>query len=421
MILMPVKKSEPNLKNKDERLLILGVDIDNDLYRKTGISGPLLGRVQNLSAASQFALADPQDTDGNAMFYSVKLYDSLKEKDYEVEIATITGSEREGYDADKEIARQLDIVLGRYKADACIFVTDGASDDRVLPIVESRIRINGVRVVKVKQAENIENAYFTILEKLKEPHYAKIVFGLPGILFLLVALSFLLGAGWIPPVIIIGAYLMVKGFGFEDMLINSFRGFGFSAERSSFVFYLGSLLFLVAAIFVGVGSYAQELKVTSDSFLAISYGIEGFMLIIPIMLSLYIAGRFIDMRRTKYYFKSLKYGSYMGAAAVFWILTYSFIAWIIGQIYFSQLVDYIVIGVIIEAAIASSLNLIKRRELRKKRFKDKEVINELGALIGKVASVDVKNGRLVINTSFGNPIVYGIDRIVDVSDKVIIR
>ncbi|MCL5100712.1 MAG: DUF373 family protein, partial [Candidatus Marsarchaeota archaeon] len=109
-------------KDKEERILVLAVDIDNDLYRKTNISGPLIGRVQNLNGASQLALADPQDTDANTMFEAVKIYDELKKDGYTVNVATITGSEKEGYDADREIARQLELVLESTKSDGCVFV-----------------------------------------------------------------------------------------------------------------------------------------------------------------------------------------------------------------------------------------------------------------------------------------------------------
>ena len=163
-----------NVKDRSERILVLAVDIDNDLYRKTKIGGPLMGRVQNLNGATQLALADPEDTDSNAMFEAVRIYDELKEKGNEVNVATVTGSEREGYDADREIARQLELVLEQYRADSCVFVTDGASDKRVLPVIQSRIKINSVKIVTLKQAEALENTYFTVLEKLKEPHYSRI-------------------------------------------------------------------------------------------------------------------------------------------------------------------------------------------------------------------------------------------------------
>ncbi|MCL5008665.1 MAG: DUF373 family protein, partial [Candidatus Marsarchaeota archaeon] len=129
------------LKKEEERVLVLVADIDNDLYRKTRISGPLLGRVQVLNGATQLALADPEDTDSNAMFQAVKLHDDLRKDGYAVNVAAITGSEDEGYEADREIIRQLELALERYRADSCVFVTDGAGDNRILPLVEAREKV----------------------------------------------------------------------------------------------------------------------------------------------------------------------------------------------------------------------------------------------------------------------------------------
>ncbi|MEM3247905.1 MAG: DUF373 family protein [Candidatus Micrarchaeaceae archaeon] len=408
-------------KAKDERLLVLAVDIDNDLYRKTGISGPIVGKVQNLNAATQLSLADPEETDANTMFQAVKLYDELKKEGYFVNVATITGAETEGYEADREIARQLELVLAEYKADACIFVTDGASDKRVLPLVESRVKINGVRYVKMKQAENLENTYFTLLEKLKEPHYARIVFGIPALLLLLFALSYLLGLGWEAPVAIIGIYLAIKGFGMEDALLNSFRGFGFSIDRISFVFYLGSLLFLIASIFLGYGNYAAQASVTSNPTLLWLYAIEGFLVLLPIVLIMYLIGRIIDARNSRYIFRNFKYGMYVGSSIILWVMLYAFVAWIIGQIYFGQFLLFVVLAIIIGVAISFFTGYLRRKLLKTKRLVGKLVVNELGALIGKIAGVNTKRGIITINTSFGNKINYTIDRITDISDKVVIK
>ena len=170
-----------------ERVLVLNVDIDNDLYRKTKISGPLIGRIENLKAASKLALADPQDSDSNAMFEAVRKYDELKRQRVSVSVATVTGAEKEGYVADTELSRQIDMVIERVKADSCILVTDGSSDARVVPLLKNRLKIDSVDIVRMKQAEALENTYFTVLEKLKEPHYARIVFGIPAVLLLLFA------------------------------------------------------------------------------------------------------------------------------------------------------------------------------------------------------------------------------------------
>jgi putative membrane protein len=411
---------EIKMKNKDktQRLLVLTADIDNDLYKKTRISGPVLGRVQNLSAANQLILADPEETDANAIFQAVKLYDELKEGGYLVNVATITGSETEGYEADREIARQLELVLKNYKADACIFVTDGASDNRVLPIIESRLKINAVKTVTMKQSEKLENTYFVVLDKLKDPHYARILFGIPAMLLLLFALSYYFGLGWEIPVLLIGIYLAIKGFGIEDMIISSFRGFGFSLDRLSFVFYLSAIIFFLASLFVAYGNYATFSQLDSPSVAA--YTIEGFLLLIPLSLMLYLVGRIFDITGKKYMFRSFKYGNYIGSSVIFWIIAYSFSAWIIGQIYFSQFINYTITAIILGIAISLITRTLKTNAIKSRRLKGKTVINELGALIGKVNKIDSRKGMMQINTGFGNNITYSIDRIVDVSDKVVI-
>jgi putative membrane protein len=408
-------------KEKEERLLVLAVDVDNDLYRKTGITGPVVGRVQNLNAATQLSLADPEETDANTMFQAVKLYDELKKEGYTVNVATITGSEKEGYIADREVARQLELVLDQYKADACIFVTDGASDNRVLPIIESRVKINSVKIVTMKQAEKFENTYFAILEKLKEPHYARIIFGIPALLLLLFAISYAIGTGWELPVALIGIYLILKGFGLEDALLDSFKGFGFSIDRMSFIFYLSSIIFFVASLFIAAGNYYAEESITNSPLLVWAYTIEGFLLLLPISFVLYLIGRIIDVKGRKYLFRGLNYGMYIGSTIIFWVLIYSFVAWLIGQIYFGQFLLYTIIAIFLGIGISILTGHLRKKALSKRKVKGKLVVNELGAMIGKAAGIDVKKGVIVVTTSFGTQISYKVDRIVEISDKVIIR
>src|SRR3989338_3376930 len=125
------------MAGKEKRILVMSVDVDDDLYKKAGIKGPVIGRNENLAAASKLALADPTDSDANTIFESVKSFDSLKAEGYEVFIATLTGDSRLGILADREVARQLDSVLLKFKSDSCIFISDGASDEQILPIVQS--------------------------------------------------------------------------------------------------------------------------------------------------------------------------------------------------------------------------------------------------------------------------------------------
>jgi putative membrane protein len=407
------------LKKEEERVLVLVADIDNDLYRKTRISGPLLGRVQVLNGATQLALADPEDTDSNAMFQAVKLHDDLRKDGYAVNVAAITGSEDEGYEADREIIRQLELALERYRADSCVFVTDGAGDNRILPLVEARVKVNSIKLVVVKQSAGLESTYFTVLEKLKEPHYARIIFGIPALVILLFAVSYVLGAGWEIPAALIGLYLLVKGFGLENAFLESFRGFGFSIDRMSFVFYAAAIVFIASSFLIGLGNYTSELSV--NYAIAAAYGIEGFLLLLPVAMVLYLIGRIIDTKSRRYLFRNFRYGIYIGSSIIVWVLMFSFVEWIAGQIYFSQFVDFAALAVIIGVGVSSAAGFMRNRVIRKRKLKDKLVVNELGALIGKVGGIDMKRGRFVINTSFGNPVNYNIDRIVEISDKVVVK
>ena len=240
-------------------------------------------------------------------------------------------------------------------------------------------------------------------------------------LLLLFAISYAIGTGWELPVGLIGLYLIIKGFGLEDALLNSFKGFGFSIDRMSFVFYLSAIVFFVASLFIAGGNYFAESSITSNQLTIWAYAIEGFMLLLPISLILYLIGRIIDVKGRRYIFKGLNYGMYIGSTIIFWVLIYSFVAWIIGQIFFGQFLLYTIIAIIIGIAISYLTSYLRKEAIRKKRIKDKLVVNELGALIGKAAEVDIKKGLVFINTSFGTKIAYKIDRIVDISDKVIIR
>ena len=124
------------------------------MYRKTRITGPVTGRADNLMAAGKLALADPQDTDANAMFEAVRKYDELK-KDGDLGLDSHDNRSREGGLCGRcgMLARQIELMVERFKSDACVLVTDGKSDARVLPLLQTRLKVNSVDMVRMKQAE----------------------------------------------------------------------------------------------------------------------------------------------------------------------------------------------------------------------------------------------------------------------------
>lgn len=404
-----------------ERLLVLAVDADNDLYRKTRITGPVIGRQDNLKAAAKLALADPSDPDANTMFEAVKKFDELKKKGYAVQVATITGAEKEGFDADRELSRQIDIVIDRFKSDACVLVTDGKSDTRVVPLLKNRIKLNSVDILRIKQAEQLENTYFTVLEKLKEPHYARIVFGIPAVLFILFALSYYFNLGWELPVVLIGIYLVIKASGFEDSMSNSFRGLGFSIDRLSFVFYIGSLVFFIIGMIVGYGNYASLVGTTNNQLTLVSAAIQGFLIIFPVSMVLYLIGRVMDLENRHMRYRAITQGTYVGYALIVLSLLYITSSWFVGQIYFWQFIVYSIIAIAFGYGVSKFSASLRKSAIKRARLKEKNVINDIGAYIGKIKEVDSRHGMIFVKTDYGSIIKYDIDRITSVADRVMIR
>ena len=58
------------------RTLELTVDRDNDLGVKAGIRGPVIGRKPTLTAALRLGIADPEESDTNAILGALHHHDS---------------------------------------------------------------------------------------------------------------------------------------------------------------------------------------------------------------------------------------------------------------------------------------------------------------------------------------------------------
>jgi putative membrane protein len=208
-----------------ERTLVLCVDRDDDLGSKAGIQTPLIGREQNINAAVGLALKDPEEPDANAIFEAIRIYDRLmessqnKEPRSECQIATIAGSELGDVGADKTLVAELIQVLNNFSASEVILVSDGFADEAVLPLVQSRVPVSSVRRITVRHSESIEESMWLLSRYVKmlfeNPRYSRIVLGLPGVLLIIVAALYMLdwiGYSWIAFLIVLGGFLVVKGF-----------------------------------------------------------------------------------------------------------------------------------------------------------------------------------------------------------------
>jgi len=238
-----------------EKILILNVDRDNDVGVKAKVKTPIIGRESVLKSAEKLLLNDPEEADGNAMFAAIKIYDKLKEKEVEVEVAVITGSERGGVDADLELDRQLTEVLKVFPADKVILVTDGYSEEEIISIVSSKKPILSIHRIVVKHSKSIEETYAVIGRYIKmlwtESPYKQYFIGIPGIIMLLfgiLSLFKLTEVATIYSLIIIGIALIVKGMGIDEY-ISSLKQAHFY-EYVKLVTYLGSISAMLTGIYL---------------------------------------------------------------------------------------------------------------------------------------------------------------------------
>ncbi len=149
------------------RTLVLCVDRDDDIGVKTGIKGPLIGREENLAAAMKLGLADPEDADVNTVLAAIAIYDEQIKAGKEAEVATITGDVRVGTISDGVLTSQLEQVIEETRPSGAFLVSDGAEDEYIYPMIASRLRIDHVRRVFIRQSPALESTYYMLAKAMK--------------------------------------------------------------------------------------------------------------------------------------------------------------------------------------------------------------------------------------------------------------
>ncbi len=206
-------------------LLVLCVDLDDDLGRKTGLETPVIGRDAVEDAAVALATADPEDSDVNVLFEGIHLHDDLP--DEEIEVAAVTGLDGSDVAANRKVGEEVDTVLARISASKdvrAIVVTDGAQDESVLPVIRSRVTIDSVRRVVVRQAQDLESMYYTIKQVLDDPETRGTILVPLGILLLIYPLAIIADQLGLPGAVfgftsgLLGLYVLGRGLGVERLL-----------------------------------------------------------------------------------------------------------------------------------------------------------------------------------------------------------
>ncbi len=286
------------------RLLVLNVDRDDDLGRKTGIRAPVLGREEMLRAATALAIADPEEADANGMFAAIKEYDEISNRklEYDAEevfVGAVTGHIREGVFADNAVAQQFDELMSQTKCDAVILVSDGNEDEHVLPILQTRVKVNGVRRVIVKQARTLEGA-LGLFNRLIHDQKLQRRFFLPlaillfaaGAAILLKRPELFVASG----LFLAAVYIMVQVLNLDRPLGGLMHGISVSLRAGKLSLFASVIAFLVvlAGGFITVGQVEPASKVGTARY-SVLFAQSMFWYIVG-AVSMIIIGRGMDRK-----------------------------------------------------------------------------------------------------------------------------
>ncbi len=400
------------------KTLIIVVDIDDDLGRKAHIRGPLIGEKAVVEAATKLALSDPEDADANALFKAAKIYRDSKKKGKKVEIVALTGDKSLGLAATKRVASQLDTVLKEIDANSAFLVSDGVSDEVVLPLIESRLRLDGVDIVYVKQAKELEKTYFLLVEKLKDPTFAKYIFGIPAVLILLLSAMYLFSIPWQYLGFILGTWLLIKGFGIEEKM---FEFFSFKEEDPGHLRIVSTTIFLTFLFIAFLASYFEYKERISvvEPLKAYIYSIDVFANFMGLFLFVVLILRLFNNYMKGNIYRTFNTMNYLITLIAILIVVKVAFKWILNDSapYFTfEETLYISIGTFIGSYISYNyLRGLKKAVVTNTDLHGYEVYNIHGDYVGLISKKDER--FFTVKNQLGKKEEIPLDKIIDIDDN----
>jgi putative membrane protein len=356
------------------KTLILNIDRDDDFGRKALVKSPIIGAQNNLDAANKLGLADSEDSDLNAIFFAISVYEMLKKEGKDVEIATLCGNIYVGVKSDQILADQLDQVIRETNAQDAILISDGAEDEYILPIIQSRLKITSIQRVSVKQSKQIEDTYYRIIKLLDEDKVKKQFF-LPIALILIVwavfAIFGMAASGFGAILFTLGMYLLIRTFNSEKkvaVIWHEFRA-GLLTGRPSFYTFILSLFIIGITLFYAYNNTFNQglpLVVLILKFLgAITWGLvaAGLLAAVGRVTDIYIREKKILWSYWVVPFSLFTFGFI--ASAIFDTLPDTILEYLTNQefgierFYTLSFMSYIAVGILIAFIGAVSYHYVK--------------------------------------------------------------
>ncbi|RQH03532.1 DUF373 family protein [Natrarchaeobius oligotrophus] len=242
--------------------LVVCLDRTDDVGRKTGLRSPIVGWEAVRALVTDIGLADPEDSGVNSLLETLRVAQDLRDDDEKAVVAVVSGDRESMVSADRAVARQLDELIAEHEPESAVVVIDSAEDERLVPIVESRVRVDSVDRVVVRQARDIESTYYLLKQFLADEELRQTVLvplGLTLLVFPMLAMRIGAAEGAAAITSVIGLFLLYKGFNIDEIM----TGVAHQVRESLYSGQVSVVTYVVAAGLTFVGLFAGALGVSS--------------------------------------------------------------------------------------------------------------------------------------------------------------
>lgn len=243
--------------------LVLCVDRAATVTRAAGIETPVVGWEAVQSLVIDVGLADPENTSVNSILEALRVTRELRDDgDDEATVAVISGDPESVVSADRAVARQIESVIAAEEPSSAIVVIDSAQDEQLVPIIESRLPVDAVDRVVVRQARDIESTYYLLKQFLADEELRQttlIPIGVVLLAFPLLMTQTSAEVALATITAVIGVFLLYKGLGVDNYVGRIPRW----TKRSLYSGRVSIVTYVVAGGLALVGMFAGVLGASS--------------------------------------------------------------------------------------------------------------------------------------------------------------
>ncbi|QSG05338.1 DUF373 family protein [Halapricum desulfuricans] len=224
---------------------------------------PVVGWEAVESLVTDFGVDDPEDSQVNCLLESLRVARDLEDSGDDAVVAVLSGV-GDPVSIDRAVARQTDQLVEEYDPGSAVVVVDSAEDERLAPIIESRITVDAIDRVVVRQARDIESTYYLLKQLLGDEELRETVFVPVGAALIVFPVLLLVGSvavafGAIAAVF--GTFLLYKGLGIDELLETAPA----QIKQALYSGQVALVTYVVAAGLALIGVFAGLLGVSSMS------------------------------------------------------------------------------------------------------------------------------------------------------------